>query len=79
VIHSGASAGLAVRTRMTDSETRTLLRSLVERRLKPSQTVLFMAWLELMLETEGHTFIRALQKRHVSVVAKALPSPFEPD
>ena len=47
---------------MTDSETRTVLRSLVERRLTPSQSILFMAWLELMLETEGQTFVWAVQK-----------------
>jgi hypothetical protein len=47
---------------MTVSETRTVLRSLVERRLTPSQSILFMAWLELMLETEGQTFVWAVQK-----------------
>ena len=47
---------------MTDSEASTVLRSLVERRLTPSQSILFMAWLELMLETEGHTFVWAIQK-----------------
>jgi hypothetical protein len=47
---------------MTDSETSTVLRSLVERRLTPSQSILFMAWLELMLETEGQTFVWAVQK-----------------
>jgi hypothetical protein len=47
---------------MTDRKTPAVIRSLVERRLTPSQSVLFMAWLELMLETEGQTFIWAVQK-----------------
>jgi hypothetical protein len=64
---------------MTDAETRTALRSLVERRLMRSQSVLFMAWLELMLETEGQTFIRAVHKRYVNLAADALPTPFVPD
>jgi hypothetical protein len=61
---------------MATLETTTSLRSVVERRLMPSQSILFMAWLELMLKTEGQTFVREVQKRHVNLVAGAL---FVPD
>jgi len=45
----------------------------------PSQRVLFMAWLEPMLETEGQAFVRAVDKWHVKLAADALPTPFVPD